>query len=329
MKDTDERPPGEGAVQPPGGFGRVAEPDDAKKKKKGKRPNKDEVQKELRQLTGGQGPDKPPVDFKKLVLRGAGVVAIAWIISLFLPAQWGWWPKAVAGAVTVIAAGGAVRLRRYLDKNMKIGALLKGADSEEARKKALEQLGADFKKDDTSAALAKAQLLMQDDPRAALLTLEAIKLDKQLAPVAAQVRAMRALIHLTLGEVQEAKALTEALDLGKQQEPKTRAMFATVASEAWARTGQAKKAIDTLDLFNPEDPDLAEVKAQMWRARAFAYAANNDIKGVGRVLRKLADMNPHLLGMFIGQKKVHPLLEREAKQLVMKMGMMPRRVVRR
>ena len=39
-------------------------------------------------------------------------------------------------------------------------------------------------------------------------------------------------------------------------------------------------------------------------------------------------MNPHLLGMFIGSKKIHPLLEREAKQIVMKMGAMPRKMVR-
>jgi hypothetical protein len=66
----------------------------------------------------------------------------------------------------------------------------------------------------------------------------------------------------------------------------------------------------------------------MWRARAFAYAATNDMKGAGRALRKLADMNPHLLGMFVGQKKIHPLLEREAKQIVMKLGVVPRKMVR-
>jgi hypothetical protein len=105
-------------------------------------------------------------------------------------------------------------------------------------------------------------------------------------------------------------------------------MFATVASEAWARSGQAKKAVETLELFNPEDPEFAEMKTQMWRARAFAYAGANDMKGAGRALRKLADVNPHLLGMFIGTKKVHPLLEREAKQIVMRLGAAPRRAVR-
>jgi len=169
---------------------------------------------------------------------------------------------------------------------------------------------------------------MQDDPRAALATLEAVNLDKELAPIAGQVRAMRAMIHLTLGETAEARALADKLELGKQQEPKTRAMFAAVASEAWARTGEGQKAVDTLDLFNPEAPDMGELRAQLWRSRAFAYAAVNDTKGVARAVKKLSEINPHLLGMFVGQKKVHPLLEREAKQVVMKMNIVPRKIVR-
>jgi hypothetical protein len=32
--------------------------------------------------------------------------------------------------------------------------------------------------------------------------------------------------------------------------------------------------------------------------------------------------------MFVGQKKIHPLLEREAKQVVMRMGIVPRKMVR-
>jgi hypothetical protein len=209
-----------------------------------------------------------------------------------------------------------------------LGAILKGAETEEGRKAALAQLETGFKKKDSQAVLAKAQLQMQEDPRKALETLESVNTDKLIGPMADQFRAMRAMLHLTLGETAQARALADELDLGKQQEPKTRAMFATVAGEAWARTGQAKKALETLELFNPEDPEFNEVRAQMWRARAFAYAAQNDMKGVSRSLKRLGDMNAQLLGMFIGQKKIHPLLEREAKQIVMRMGAMPRKIVR-
>jgi len=291
--------------------------------KKSKKKSAAEVQKELRELTKGE--ERPPADLNKIYLRAGAVVVLVWIIALIVrhPAGYG-----IAGALTIAGVVALVWLQRYMKKTQALGAILKGADTEEGRKQALEQIDAQFKKGDTQAVIAKAQLQMQDDPRAALATLEAVNLDKELAPVAGQIRAMRAMIHLTLGETQEARQLADKLDLGKQQEPKTRVMFAAVASEAWARTGAGQKAVDTLDLFNPEAPDMGELRAQLWRSRAFAYAAVNDTKGVARAVKKLAEINPHLLGMFVGQKKVHPLLEREAKQIVMRMGIVPRKMVR-
>ncbi len=146
--------------------------------------------------------------------------------------------------------------------------------------------------------------------------------------MADQVRCTRATIHLQLGEVQEARGLVDKMELGKQQEPKTRAMFAAVAGETWGRTGQAKKAVEMLELFNPEDPEYGEMRVQMWRARAFAYVAAGDMKAVSRSLKKLLEMSPQLLGMFVGTKKVHPMLQQEAKQILMRSGAVPRQMVR-
>jgi len=292
---------------------------------KKKKQTQAELQKELRDLSrpDPNAPQKPPVDLKKIGVRVGLLVAVVWAIAI---AVRHWIGLAVAGTLTVVIAGAGVWFVRYLKKSEALGALLRGADTEEGRKAALEQL--EGMKGDSQAVLARAQLEMQEDPKKALATLESVNLSKMLGPMADQFRAMRAMIHLTLGETAPARALADELDLGKQQDAKTRAMFATVASEAWARSGQAKKAVETLELFNPEDPEFAEMKTQMWRARAFAYAGASDMKGANRALKKLADVNPHLLGMFIGSKKVHPLLEREAKQIVMRMGAAPRRVVR-
>ena len=66
--------------------------------------------------------------------------------------------------------------------------------------------------------------------------------------------------------------------------------------------------------------------ASLRSARAFAYAAVGDMKAAERTLRKLAETNPNLLAMFIG-KKIHPLLERSAKQLFMRSGAVPRKMV--
>jgi hypothetical protein len=318
--DTTEAKPEAKASRPPRGGGRSL---NDKLSNKQKKKSRDEVQQELRELT--QQEEKPPVDLSKIYLRGGALVAVVWVIALIVRH---WIGFAAAGALTVAAVIGVFWLRRYMAKTQALGSILKGADTQEGRKAALERIDTEFKKGDTQAVIAKAQLQMQDDPRAALATLEAVNLDKELGPIAGQIRAMRAMIHLTMGETQEARALADKLDLGKQQEPKTRVMFAAVASEAWARTGAGRKAVDTLDLFNPEADDMGELRAQLWRSRAFAYAAVNDTKGIARAVKKLAEINPHLLGMFVGQKKVHPLLEREAKLVVQKMNIVPRKIVR-
>ncbi len=289
------------------------------------------VQEELRDLAKpAPGQERQPIDLQKLFMRGALFVGALWLLSI---AMWSWihalWPIYVAAALTAIVAGGGWWFVGYVRKNEQLGAIVRGADTVEGRKEAIKRLETDFKKGDVSATMARAQIEMQEDPRKALETLETIDLSKvTLAPVADQVRAIRAQLHLSLGEVSQARSLADKLELGKQEDQKTRVMFATVAGEAWARTGQAKKAIETLELFNPEDPENAEARIQMWRARAFAYAAQNDMKALDRSLKKLADANPHLLAMFVGQKKIHPLLERAAKQMLMKSGAVQRKMVR-
>lgn len=303
----------------------IAPPSKKAKKKK----SAADVQKELAEIGKSKADDRPPVDLKKIYVRVGVVAVLVWLIAFLVPPSISIYAKGLAGALTLLAIGVLIWLDRYVKKTQKLGSILKGADTEEGRKKALEQLDTDFKKGDTQATIAKAQLQMQEDPRAALATLEGIKVEKELAPIAGQVRAMRAMLHLTLGETAEARALADQLELGKQQEPKTRVLFATVAGEAWARSGQAKKAVDTLDLFNPDAPEHGEMKAQMWRARAFAYAGVNDTKNMARAVKKLAEINPHLLGMFLPpQKKVHPLLEREAKQQVQRLGIVQKKMVR-
>jgi tetratricopeptide (TPR) repeat protein len=302
---------------------------EAPPKKKKKKQSVAAAQRELRDLARpADGAEKAPVDRRKLFLRVGGVVVVAWAIALVF-ARWSIIPVIVAGVLTAIGGGVSIWVIRYVNKSRELGALLRAAgETEEGRKEALRKLGTDFKKGDVQALVARSQLEMQDDPRKALATLESIDLDRQISPVADQVRCTRATIHLQLGELQEARALVDKMELGKQQEPKTRAMFAAVAGEAWGRTGQAKKAVELLELFNPEDPEYGEMRVQMWRARAFACVAAGDMKATSRALKKLLEMSPQLLGMFVGTKKVHPMLQQEAKQILMRSGAVPRKMVR-
>jgi hypothetical protein len=299
-------------------------------KKKKKKQSAAAMQRELRDLArpSPDAPEKPPVDMKKLYVRVGGVIAVVWVVAV-IGTRWTVIPLYVAGALTVAAVAAVVWLVRYVNKSREMAALLRSASqTEEGRKDALKKLETDFKKGDVQASIARAQLEMQEDPRKALATLESVDLAKQMAPVADQVRCTRATIHLQLGEIQEARLLVDKMELGKQQDAKTRAMFAAVAGETWGRTGLAKKGVEVLELYNPEDPEYGEMRVQMWRARAFACAGAGDMKGASRALKKLIDVNPQLLGMFVGAKKVHPMLQQEAKQLLMRSGAVPRKMVR-
>jgi hypothetical protein len=168
--------------------------------------------------------------------------------------------------------------------------------------------------------------LMQEDPKKALELLETIDLNKVMAPVADEARAQRAMIHLMMGEPKPARDLVDGIELSRHQDVKTRAMMAAVVGEAWARTGQARKGAETLALFDPEDEALEPVRPQLYRARAFAYAYTSDIKEMKKALRKMLDIDARLLGGFL-VKKAHPLLQKEAKQMLERSGVVPRKMI--
>src|SRR5258708_6663722 len=153
------------------------------------------MQRELRALAkpSSETAEKPPIDTKRIFLRVGGVIAVVWLIALVL-VRWSVIPVVAAGVLTVVAAGAGVWVVRYVNKSRALGSLLRSAETEEGRKDALKKLETDFKKGDVQASIARAQLEMQEDPRKALATLESVDLNKQIAPVADQVRCTRATI---------------------------------------------------------------------------------------------------------------------------------------
>ncbi len=263
-------------------------------------------------------------DWKSILVRVGGIAAVVWVIALIIP---GWVPKAVAGVLTVVALGGLFWFQRYIGRTQALGAILQNATSSAEKEAAIKQIEAQFGTGDAQAAMAKAQLELQlNQIDTALATLAAIDLSRTMVPIADQVRAMRATIHLSRGEVKDARALVDAFDLAKQQDSKTRAMLVAVAAEAWARTGQAQKASDQLSLFNPDDPEYADLRVQILRARAHICIHRDDVRGAQNALQSLAETNPYLMGMFAGQKHVHPLLEREARKIAERSGAVQRQV---
>ncbi len=229
------------------------------------------------------------------------------------------------GALTLAAIGLLVWVARQARKARGVAGILSKVETKDERQAALAELETKYKGNDPTAIFARAQLLLQEDPKKALGVLETINLGKVMANVADEARGQRAMIHLMLGEVAPARDLADGIQLARHQDARSRAMLASVVAEAWARSGQAKRAVDTLSVIDAEDPELVQLRPQLLRAQAYAFAHSDDLKGARRVLRKLADQDPRLLGGFIN-KKTHPLLQREAKKLLEQSGALPRKM---
>jgi hypothetical protein len=247
----------------------------------------------------------------------AGVVQSTLVrsIALGLPAA-----LSIAAAVLV---GWALRQAR---KAQGVAGILSKVETKDDRQAALAELESKYKGTDPTAIFARSQLLLQDgEPRKALAALETINLSKVMGNVGDEARGQRAMIHLMLDEVQPARDLADGIQLSRHQDARSRAMLAAIVAEAWARSGQAKRAADTLSVIDADDAELAQLRPQLFRAQAYAFAHTDDLKSARRALKRLADQDARLLGSFLG-RKTHPLLQREAKKLLEQSGAVPRKM---
>lgn len=263
---------------------------------------------------------------RKVAVRVGAFVLIVWIVALLIQNVYAY---AAAGGLTLLALGVAIWVYVYLRKGSAVANILQSADvsTAQGRKEAMSKLADKADRGDVAALFAKANLLMHEDPRKALEQLEQINLTKVMAPIADEARGQRAMIHLILGETDKARPLADAIDLSRHDQIKSRAALAAVVSEAWARSGLGKRANETLDLYDADSAELSEIRPQLFRSRAFAAAAQNDVKRMRYALRRLKAANPQLLAGFV-QKKVHPLLEKEARQMLMQSGAVPKKMIR-
>lgn len=268
---------------------------------------------------------------KPMLTRLAIPVAGGWVLcglisTLVYSTVWKAVLLGIPTLITLLAGGLVVFALRQAQKARGVAGILSKVETAEDRKAAIAELESGKNKNDPASIFAKAQLELQEDPKAALATLERIDLGKVMAPVADEARGQRALIHLMLGDVSDARTLVSNIDLKRHQEPRTRAMLAAVSAEAWARSGEAKKAVETLGLFDPEDAAFEPLRPQLYRAWAYAYTYTNDLPAMKRTLKKLLGIDARLLGGFL-TKRTHPLLQKEAKKLLEQSGQVPRKMV--
>jgi hypothetical protein len=249
------------------------------------------------------------------LIAGVAASRVVQSIALGLPA-----------ALTLAAVVLVVWALRQARKAQGVAGILSKVETKGDRQAALAELESKYKGTDPTAIFARSQLLLQDgEPRKALAVLESINLSKAMANVADEARGQRAMIHLMLDEVPPARDLVDGIQLSRHQDARSRAMLAAIVAEAWARSGQAKRAADTLSVFDPDDAELVQLRPQLFRAQAYAFAHTDDLKSARRALRKLADQDARLLGSFLG-RKTHPLLQREAKKLLEQSGAIPRKM---
>lgn len=302
------------------------------KRKHEARRQREELQQQQREKLQNMPDPFSKENIRKIAVRVGIAALVVWGIAIAIghPVALG-----VAGVLTVVTIGVIIWGLNFAKKSRAVADIVKGADTAEGRKEALERLDSEFKEGDTAATFAKAQLQMQEDPKAALETLESIDLDKVMATVADEARSQRAMIHLMLGETDKARPLADKIDLSRHKEHKSRATLAAIVGESWARTGAARKAAELLENFDLNDADYAEIKPQLLRSLAFAYSWSNQTKKMKKTLRQMQGINPQLLTGFITKKKnpmgvnprgVHPLLEKEAMSMLMRSGAVPRKM---
>lgn len=296
---------------------------------------KKKAKQELDALKDMSGARQGAMDGARRQIRNAARVAVIALVVTWLLAL-GFYsgldtaiPLYVAGALTVAAAIGAFLIKRNLGRSEELGSLLEdGADlTKEEREARVQKLAARVEKGETAAIVAKAQLEMHEEPKLALKTLELVNLEKAQKVMANQVRGMRAMIHLNLGEVKAARELADDINLEKTPDLKARANLAGVIAESWARSGNPIEGSELMDKYDPEEKDFKEVKVQLLRARAFSYAHHNKLDRMRKALKQLSEISPQLLGLFVGQKRVHPLLQKEARKRLEKAGLVPKQKI--
>lgn len=277
-----------------------------------------------------EGIERPTIKWRTIGLIVAAF-AVLWITSLMIQsyaagAWWGWVPVGVVGAVTIAAIGFGLYIWRLTTRSRGIVDILAEAKDEEGRRRALEKLEqADSK--DALAALARAQLVARESPQEAVRILEAIDIKKAPAVVQDDVRANLAFLYLMNNRVKEARTLADDLRLDRQPNAKAKAMYAAVASEAFARTGRPDEAKKLLETYDAEDEEYGEMKPMLLRAQVYTYLATKNRGLAEQSMKRLAKIDPNMLAPFLA-KGARPELQTMAKKALKGAGFAPKQKVK-
>lgn len=258
----------------------------------------------------------PPFPWRIYGGIGAAVVA-GWVFAVLLLPYVGYWGIG-AMAVLTIAVGGLFGYAWNLyQKQARLLGILRGATDDAGRKAALEALSGDEK--DAMSALAKAQLVAREDPKAAIDVLEKIDIAKAPSVAQDEVRAFLAQLYLFTGRIRDARALTDAIKLDKAAVAKSRLLYAALQAEALARTGEAGEAKKILETYKPEGPDAAEVAPMLYRAQVYTFFATKNRGLARKALSALAQIDPNLVAPFLA-KGASPEMQAATREALNEVG---------
>ncbi|MEM9069250.1 MAG: hypothetical protein AAGE52_12125 [Myxococcota bacterium] len=286
------------------------------KKKKAKLPERADPTEALGQL------ERPSMNWKVIAQFAIGL-GVIWLIAGLVSPYISYWGYVVAGVLTVLLLGLGFYVWRMMRKSSAIVDVLRGATDAEGRAAAIAAL----KDGDAMSKMAQAQLVAQEDPKEALAILESIDLKKTPKLLQNDVRAQLAMMYLLQNRAQDARALADDIKLDAQPQPKQKAMYAAVMSESFARTGKAKEAAKLLEDYDPDDADYAEMKPLLYRASIFTWLKLKKRGRARTAMMRLAKHDANQLGAFL-QKGTHPEVQRLAREVLEKEGLVPKQRVK-
>ncbi len=246
-------------------------------------------------------------------------------IALVLAALWGFAiytgslvVEIIVGVLTAVVIGLLIYALRMVKKQRELVGTLQGAtQSPEARRDALAKLEAGKDADAPTNLFARAQLMAQDDPKAALAILDKQELSKYPAAMQDDVAILKTQLLLGMGRTQDARKVAETINLDNPSRKEIRPMASVIVAEAFARTGKPKEALALVDSIEPPKKDAEQILVQARVVKVFAKFAMNQRPAARAELVSLADEDVNYLGRFLmPQFKVHPELQKLARQVL-------------
>jgi hypothetical protein len=268
--------------------------------------------------------ERPQVRWKIIAQIVLGF-AVVWALAIGLMPWLGIWGVVGASVLSAVAIGFGIWILRLMRKSAGIVDILKTATDEAGRKAALEKLAA--REGDAMAALARAQLVAQEKPFEAIEILEAVDLKKAGMTVEHDVRANLAMLYLMVNRTREARELADQIRLDKQAQAKSRALYAAVMSEAFARTGKADEAKTMLETYDANDPELREIRPLLLRARAYTFVATKNRGLARKAVEDLAAIDPNMVAAFL-QKGGNMELAKIAREIAQTLGVVPKQKIK-